>query len=204
MSITVQHDKRRREILERALDVFVDSGYEDTTFQKIADRSGITRTTLYIYFRNKKEIFNWSIKQMMEEIEKDLELVKDDTTLNAPAKLKRFLTIIIQHLEEHSRLLHVVLNYLLHLSKSGSKPDTRVKRRTVRLRHLLAGIVIEGIDNGELPAVSVRSINDLLYSFIDSCIYRLVVLHQDSIKDILPSIEFAVDAIAQGAPNSKA
>ena len=57
MAIIVEHEKRKRKILEKALDVFVEEGYEDVTFQKIADRCGITRTTLYIYFKNKREIF---------------------------------------------------------------------------------------------------------------------------------------------------
>ncbi len=46
MAIIVEHDKRKHTILDKALDVFVDEGYEDATFQKIADRCGITRTTL--------------------------------------------------------------------------------------------------------------------------------------------------------------
>ena len=53
MAIVVEHDKRRREILEKSLDVFAKDGYEDVTFQKITDRCGITRTTLYFYFKNK-------------------------------------------------------------------------------------------------------------------------------------------------------
>ena len=48
MAIIVEHDKRKREILDKALDVFIEEGYEDATFQKIADKCGITRTTLYI------------------------------------------------------------------------------------------------------------------------------------------------------------
>ena len=55
MAIIVEHEKRRHEILDKALEVFVDEGYEDATFQKIADKCGITRTTLYIYFKNKIE-----------------------------------------------------------------------------------------------------------------------------------------------------
>ena len=46
MAIIVEHDKRRKEILEKSLEVFAAEGYEDVTFQKIADRCGITRTTL--------------------------------------------------------------------------------------------------------------------------------------------------------------
>ena len=61
MAIVVEHEKRKREILEKAMELFCRDGYEDVTFQKIADACGITRTTLYIYFGSKHEIFNFSI-----------------------------------------------------------------------------------------------------------------------------------------------
>ena len=196
MSIVVEHDKRRREILERALDVFIDEGYEDATFQKIADRCAITRTTLYIYFKNKKEIFNWSIKQMMELVEEDLHSIKDNESMTTEEKLKKVLGIIIHRLEEHRKLLVVVLNYLMHISKSGTNPDSRVRRRTVRLRHILAGIVIDGIRKGDLPPMNVRLADDLLYNFIESAIYRLVVLRRESVGDIIHAMEFAVHTLA--------
>ena len=56
MGIVIDYEKRKKVILKKALDVIIDEGYEDATFQKIADRCGITRTTLYIYFKNKREI----------------------------------------------------------------------------------------------------------------------------------------------------
>ena len=61
MAVVVEHDKRKREILEKSMELFCRDGYEDVTFQKIANACGITRTTLYIYFENKNEIFNFSI-----------------------------------------------------------------------------------------------------------------------------------------------
>ncbi|MCA1949549.1 MAG: TetR/AcrR family transcriptional regulator [Treponema sp.] len=192
MSIIVEHDKRRKEILERALDVFVDEGFEDATFQKIADRCGITRTTLYIYFKNKKEIFNWSIKQMLIGVEADLQRVKADQNLKTPEKLILVLTTILDRLQENKRLLSVVLNYLLHLSKSGTDTDYRVRKRTIRLRHILASIVIDGIRKGELKQVNVRETDDLLYGLIEAAIFRLVVLRRDSVDELRQAIELAV------------
>ncbi len=63
MAVVVEHDKRREKILEKALLVFIEDGFVDATYQKIADRCGIARTILYLYFKNKSEIFNYSIKQ---------------------------------------------------------------------------------------------------------------------------------------------
>ncbi len=200
MSIVVEHDKRRREILERALDVFMDEGFEDATFQKIADRCGITRTTLYIYFKNKREIFSYSIKQLLGEVERDLQMVRSNTELDAGNKLKLVLDTIIDRVQENRRLLSVVLNYLMHLSKSGTDPDYRVRKRTVRLRHFLAGIVIDGIRAGELAPVNVRAADDLLYGLIESAIYRLVVLRRSSVDEVKHAAELAVERLRTPRP----
>ncbi|MDR2135984.1 MAG: TetR/AcrR family transcriptional regulator, partial [Treponema sp.] len=123
MSIVVEHEKRRGDILKRALDVFVDEGFEDATFQKIADRCGITRTTLYIYFKNKKEIFNYSIKQLLLTVEADLAKVRAEANLTMVDKLIRVLSRIIDLLEKNRRLLTVILDYLRHLSGANGDPN---------------------------------------------------------------------------------
>ncbi|MDR1178673.1 MAG: TetR/AcrR family transcriptional regulator [Spirochaetaceae bacterium] len=193
MSIVVEHEKRRKEILEKALDVFVDEGFEDATFQKIADRCGITRTTLYIYFKNKKEIFNYSIKQLLQELEADITLAEKQKNLHSADKLIKVLTLIVGRLEENQRLLHVILNYLLYLSKSETDPDSRVRRRTIRLRHIIAGMVIAGIKAGELAPVNVKTVDDLLYGLLECAIFRLVVLHRTSVSEINKSIALTVN-----------
>lgn len=184
MSIIVEHDKRRKEILEKALDVFMDEGFEDATFQKIADRCGITRTTLYIYFKNKKEIFNYSIKQLLCEVEESITVIRNDNNLTSAEKLKKVLSDIIDRLEKNRWLLSAILDYLLYLSRSDSDPETRVRRRTVRLRHILSSILIEGIRKEELAEVNVKDAVDMFYGLLESAIFRLVVLKRSSISDL--------------------
>ncbi|MDR0449658.1 MAG: TetR/AcrR family transcriptional regulator [Treponema sp.] len=196
MSIVVEHKKRRREILEKALDVFIDEGFEDTTFQKIADRCGITRTTLYLYFKNKKEIFNYSIKQFLLDVEGDISRVREDKTLSSVDKIISILTEIVERLEASSRLLSVILNYLLHISRSNADPNYRVRRRTLRLRHILASMVIDGIKAGEIAPVNIKTADDLLYGLIEAAIFRLVVLKRESVGDLKESIGLAVRQMA--------
>ncbi|MDR0389604.1 MAG: TetR/AcrR family transcriptional regulator [Spirochaetaceae bacterium] len=195
MSIVVEHDKRRKDILEKSLDVFVDEGFEDATFQKIADRCGITRTTLYIYFKNKKEIFTYSIKQLLQDVEADITLTEQQKDLHCADKLIKVLSLIVDRLEENQRLLQVILNYLLYLSKSETNPETRVRRRTIRLRHIITGMVLAGIKKGELPPVNVKTLNDLLYGFLECAIFRLSVLHHPSVSQIKENITLAVEAL---------
>jgi len=196
MSIVVEHEKRRKKILEKALFVFIDEGFENTTFQKIADYCGITRTTLYTYFKNKKEIFIYSIKQLLVEIEEGIQRIRRDASLSSVEKITRVLSDIFRHLEEHRRLLAVLLDYLLFLSKSNVDPEQRVRRRTLKLRHILASMVIEGVKSGELKTVNIKTANDYLYSLIEAAIFHLVVLQRKTVGDLRKTAAFAIKQLA--------
>ena len=195
MSIVVEHDKRRRQILKKALEVFMEEGFEDATFQKIADRCKITRTTLYLYFRNRQEIFNFSVKQFMSELEQDILEVKEDSSLSCPEKLKNILCLILSRLEENRLLLSVILNYLLSNSRISAQADSSVRRRTIRLRHILSAMLIEGIKKGQLKKIDVGVTNDLFFSTIEAAIFRLAVLKRETTTELKAAAELAINGL---------
>ena len=195
MSIVVEHDKRKHEILQKSLDVFIDEGYEDATFQKIADRCGITRTTLYIYFKNKYDIFLGSIKELLSKLEKQLLTIMKENSDSAENALRNILLTIIDAIENNKKLFNVLLNYLIQIKKSGVDTNERVRRRVVKLRHLLSTVLIKGIQNKEFKEINVKDINELLYSILEASIFRISVLNQNNISDIRNSLNAAVDSI---------
>lgn len=192
MAIAVEHDKRRKEILEKALVVFMEDGFADTTFQKIADQCGITRTILYLYFKNKREIFIYSIKQFLISVEEDIKTIKGDNSLNIIEKITRILLGIMNLMEKNHQLLSVLLDYLMHLTKSSVDPETRLRRRTVRFRRILANLVMDGVKTGELKEVDIKTADDYLYSFVESAIFQLTVLKRKNIDELKDMTVFAV------------
>ena len=192
MAVAVEHDQRRKKILEKALTVFMDDGFENATFQKIADRCGITRTILYLYFKNKREIFNYSIKQLLLTVEEKIISISTDKSLTSIEKITNVLLSIFKHFEQNRQLLSVVLDYLLHISKSDIDPEARVRRRTVKLRHILSSMLIAGIKSGELKKVHVKTAADYLYSFIESAIFQLVILKRKNLAELNDTVVFAV------------
>ena len=196
MAAAVEHEKRRRKILEKALVVFMEDGFENATFQKIADQCGITRTILYLYFKNKKEIFTYSIKQFLLTLEEKINSIRSDKSLKSTEKITKVLLAIIKAAEKNRQLLYVVLDYLLYLSKSDVDPERRVLRRTIKLRHILSSIVIEGIKAGELKKNDVKTIHDYLYSFIESAIYKIIVLKRKNLDEFNEAVAFAIKQIA--------
>ncbi|MCR5436805.1 MAG: TetR/AcrR family transcriptional regulator [Treponema sp.] len=192
MAIIVEHEKRRKEILQKSLDVFVEEGYEDVTFQKIADRCGITRTTLYIYFHNKYDIFIESIKELLGSMELDIKkwLNKD---ISQEEILRQVVEIIFTKIEQNKKLFVVLLSYFMQLKKTGVDIEERIQRRVLRLRHILSTIIIHGIKEGTFQHLIVKDMNDLLYGLIESAIFRLVILNQEDLSDLRKTINVAID-----------
>ena len=192
MAIIVEHEKRRKEILQKSLDVFVEEGYEDVTFQKIADRCGITRTTLYIYFHNKYDIFIESIKELLGSMELDIKkwLNKD---ISQEEILRQVVEIIFTKIEQNKKLFVVLLSYFMQLKKTGVDIEERIQRRILRLRHILSTIIIHGIKEGTFQHLIVKDMNDLLYGLIESAIFRLVILNQEDLSDLRKTINVAID-----------
>jgi AcrR family transcriptional regulator len=196
MAITVEHEKRRKKILEKALLVFIDDGFENATFQKIADRCGITRTILYLYFKNKREIFTYSIKQLLLSVEENINVIRGDKSLNCVEKINKIILVVFKLLEQNTQLLLILLDYLLLLSKNDVDPEKRVRRRTVKMRHILTSIVIEGVKNGELKKINIKNTSDYLYNFIEAAIFQLVVLKRKNLNELKETVVFAVKQLA--------
>ena len=198
MAIVVEHDKRRHDILERSLDVFATEGYEDTTFQKIADSCGITRTTLYIYFDNKKEIFVGSLKQILIAMEMDLNAIIDDASLSNHDALYKMAMCIIDYCEQNLKLFNVLHAYLLQLKKSKENPREKINRRIIRLRHLLSTIIIRGIKSGEFKKdLNVHSVVELIYILVESSIFRIAVLESEDLSEIRKAVAPAIDGLVK-------
>lgn len=180
MAIVVEHEKRKKEILQKALDVFEKEGFEDATFQKIADRCGITRTTLYIYFKNKHEIFLFSIKQLLSEMEDALYKILNDTSLNYVQILEQTVTKIIDYCQENKQLFVILIPYLTQLSITGANAANKIKHRVVRLRHIMSTILINGMQNNEFKPVNVKLINEVLYSLIEAAILQITIMNENT------------------------
>jgi AcrR family transcriptional regulator len=198
MAIVVEHDKRLHEILERALDVFASEGYEDTTFQKIADSCGVTRTTLYIYFDNKKDIFIGSLKQILIAMEMDLNAIIDDTSLSNHDALYKMAMCIIDYCEQNLKLFNVLHAYLLGLKKAKENPQEKIHRRIIRMRHMLSTVIIRGIKSGEFKKdLNVHSVVELIYILVESSIFRIAVLESQDLSEVRKAVVPAIDGLVK-------
>jgi AcrR family transcriptional regulator len=104
--ISKEPDQRRQEIVETALKLFSEKGYEDTTIQDIAEKMNVSPGLCYRYFKSKTEIFaatseyyaKQAVKQMKIPISQNIPAIEKFNLV-----INRMLDFSINHHEFESR-----------------------------------------------------------------------------------------------------
>lgn len=65
---SVKKESRREQILSCAARIFAKKGYHATSISDICKRSDVARGTIYLYFKNKRDIFDTLIKNFTGDI----------------------------------------------------------------------------------------------------------------------------------------
>ncbi len=80
-------DQSRGIILRAASDVFAERGYEKASIREVAKRAGISIGGIYIYFRNKEELYTGLMRSQMTEFLGHVEALREEPPLAALRKL---------------------------------------------------------------------------------------------------------------------
>lgn len=185
MALEIDHEKRKKEILEKTLLLFSTQGYASITFQKIADRCGISRTTLYRYFRNKREILDESILNYFHPLICKQWRIAVSRELPASDRLIKILEEAVDSLFAEKATLSKILEYLLARKNSGEDIDPKIIRHTWKLRLLIHRLLQEGIKKGEFAPLDLRIANNLLYSQLETLTFRLIIRGKASREEII-------------------
>lgn len=164
----IDHEKKKKDILGKALTVFVEKGYYNTTLSDIADRCGMGRTTLYQYFKNKDEIFHLAVKHVFAVLENEYRMIIYDPHLSVLEKIKRIITnIILKCINEKSIMILLIDLWLILRRESWELLDS-INQRLENLRNLLGGLLEQGMKAKEIKPVNKDSMASALFGLIES------------------------------------
>ena len=66
-ALTVKRERRKEarpgELLDAALDLFVEKGFAATRVEEVAARAGVSKGTLFLYFQSKEELFKAVVRE---------------------------------------------------------------------------------------------------------------------------------------------
>lgn len=82
-----ERQMRRQQIMDAAKKVFAAKGFGGATMENIADEAEFSPATLYLYFRNKDELFASLNLSMLQDLIKRMEEVRDLEDLNPEKRI---------------------------------------------------------------------------------------------------------------------
>jgi AcrR family transcriptional regulator len=147
--------ERPQEILEAAFAEFSRNGYALTTLDRIAERAGVTKGTIYVYFENKEHLF---ISMVRDVTSTTLETVHgmfethDDSTADL---LRAQFSFIYQHIVEDKRRREVVRMLIAEAPRFPALADRYYEEILRPCLDLLKRAIQRGIDRGEIRNTSI-------------------------------------------------
>lgn len=179
----VDHNERKKEIMEMALAIFIKEGYTNTKLAKIADQCKIARTTLYQYFGNKDDIFKYAIKSFTDSLQVDYKTIGTRQDIDSYKKLELIVLDIIDVCFTRRELLFLLLEFLIQVKSEGRRFAKNLNRRTIRIKKLLSRIISDGIREGMFKDLHVQSMTDIMLSQIESIVVQLSLTEQSTKKE---------------------
>jgi AcrR family transcriptional regulator len=170
----VQMNKRsglitKQKILGAALQVFSTYGYAGANIRAIAKAAGISIGGVYLYFRNKKELYLELIKSRIEDQDiKTKEIVSSEGS--AVDALNLFISLHLEYGIKNKELI------LINIREHGFSFGLEIKRKFFLSRiKLLVNIISKGIRDGEFRACNTEEAARIIMATLRGLVLSMVI-----------------------------
>ena len=164
MSEPTVANEAETKLLDSALRLFSEQGYEGTSIREIIEGAGVTRPVLYYYFENKEDLFRRLFEVKFSELIERIEGAAraDGTAIDC---LKGIIIGAFELAEENCEAVRLILQVLFAPPAQGPPLD---RNRLIRQRFKIVQRVIRrGLDNRELSGGDSQSLTLVFLGIMD-------------------------------------
>ena len=127
-----EQEQRKQRIVEIAEAVFFENGYAGTTLPAIAEAAGYNKRTLYLYFKDKRDIFLAVVLRGLEGLREALKQALE-TDVPAGSGLRELATAFFDFSMNHPEYLDLIMVYesryfIYHDRDVSADPDSHLER----------------------------------------------------------------------------
>ncbi|MCX7776312.1 MAG: TetR/AcrR family transcriptional regulator [Spirochaetaceae bacterium] len=167
----VDHDARRRLIVETALCLFAKRGFHSVSLDDIASAAGLSRTGLYRYFRNKDQIFWQAVDHALGDIEERLAKVASDRSRRVSERLEHLFSLLTEE-SKHGRRAAVLLELWLRLHRENTMLAEKLRLKARSLRAIVDRLVAELHDDSFAARERAGFAVSLFFSAVESSLLQ--------------------------------
>jgi TetR/AcrR family fatty acid metabolism transcriptional regulator len=135
---------RRNKIIQTALSIFAEKGFQDATIAEISKAASVSEATVYEYFKTKEDLLFAIPEEITEESIREWDLILPylrGTENKLRALVQRYLTLY-QNNPHYSALI------MLQLKTNRNFLKTEAYKVVQGIAHQMLNFIQEGIENG--------------------------------------------------------
>ncbi|MBB2483392.1 TetR/AcrR family transcriptional regulator [Bacillus sp. APMAM] len=172
-------EKKRLLIMENALILFGEKGYELTTIDDIGLKSGISKGMVYTYFKSKEDLYITSMQQRTNHTFSKLQerFKKFSSAEEKIVELLRVYREAVTTTEGWTNIIRVDLEFWINSSRYDHLRNIMKEHFKNQMLHFLIQIIQEGQKNGEFKReVETETFASLFWAMLDGiCLHYAVI-----------------------------
>jgi AcrR family transcriptional regulator len=190
----VRDPARVKRIIETAADLFGEFGYNDVRMEDIATRAGVAKGTLYLYYKDKDDLFLALILERMDQL-----FEKTQARAQLAEQPEEKLLVVVQEVFDYFRSYPHIFAAIQRLDHVGSACQMEALRGSrSRFLNMTAGII------KELNATGRGAAKDPDMAAVILCgMMRELLFAQPPSGDELPNqiVDMFLHGVAQTRPS---
>jgi len=194
MSIKDRKEREKQQkhdhILNVAETIFFEKGYENATMEEIAEKAEYSKGTLYLYFKNKEELYIFIAGRAAELLYSILENYMNNAQtgeLKLNAIKRAYLTMYSDH-HDYCKILFQMSRYapILQSIKENSSIQAALAQKQQKLQALIVGAIELASREGFMPDQGPQSQEEKMITFFaGGTILEGIMKHVLDIEDLL-------------------
>jgi AcrR family transcriptional regulator len=148
---------RPQELLDAALELFAEKGFAATKAERVAQRAGVSKGTLYLYYPSKEELFKAVVRQNLSLLIAEGDQLARTYTGSSSDLLVKLMRVWWERvgMTPAAGILKVILAEVRNFPELAKFYDDEVITPADRL---IRGTVQRGIDRGEFRSLPVAEV----------------------------------------------
>ena len=187
-------DERKSQIIAAAEDVFTQKGFDEARMDDIAEETGLSKGTLYLYFKSKDDIIIAILDRIFQREFKAFEQM-DLSTISATEAINLFVDTVSKDIKIMLRLMPIAYEFLA-LAFRNKTVQKALKVYVNHYMNILVPIIENGIASGEFKEVDPKEVAIAMGAVLEGTI--LIWVYDKSLVDPEVNIRSGIKFLLEG------
>jgi AcrR family transcriptional regulator len=187
-------EERKDQIMSAAEDVFAKKGFDKARMDDIADKTGLSKGTLYLYYKSKDDLIIAIVDRIFQREFSSFENI-DMSDMSATDAIWLFTDTVIRDIKIFMRLMPLAYEFL-GLAFRNKFVQKALRIYVNRYMNILVPIIQQGIDSGEFRLVEAKDVAIAMGAIIEGTM--LIWVYDKSLVEPKSQIRSGMKLLLEG------